>query len=190
MIGRPKGSKNTAFHRYSKEEKEYLDEIIPGHSYKEIGILFKNKFDVELTRGQLKGVVNRSKNNTGLNGHFKKGGVPFNKGKKQSDYMSQEAIERTKGTRFKKGHTNTNHKPVGSERTDKDGYILIKTAEPSKWEFKHKWVWEQHNGKVPKGYAVIFLDGNRANITLDNLMLVSRRQLLVLNRHNLLKDNV
>ena len=36
-------------------------------------------------------------------GQFPKGHVPRNKGKKQTDFMSAEAIERTKATRFQKG---------------------------------------------------------------------------------------
>ena len=34
---------------------------------------------------------------------FKKGNVPVNKGKKQTEFMTSEAIERTKATRFQKG---------------------------------------------------------------------------------------
>ena len=38
--------------------------------------------------------------------------------------------------------------------------------------------------KLPRGHAVIFLDGNKRNFDPDNLKLVTRAQLLALNRHN------
>ena len=63
---------------------------------------------------------------------YKKGSVPSNKGKKQSEYMSPEAIEKTKKTRFKKGNTPKNFKDVGSTRVTVDGYIEIKTKNPNK----------------------------------------------------------
>lgn len=40
---------------------------------------------------------------------------------------------------------------------------------------------------MPKGHAVIFGDGNRRNFELDNLILVSRAQLAILNKHNLIQ---
>ena len=52
-------------------------------------------------------------------------------------------------------------------------------------ELKHVFVWEQHNGKVPKGHVVIFLDGNTLNTDISNLALISRNELLTLNRNNL-----
>jgi len=42
---------------------------------------------------------------------------------------------------------------------------------------------------LPKGHAIIFADGNRENLDIDNLILVSRRQLLILNQHKLIQDN-
>lgn len=44
----------------------------------------------------------------------------------------------------------------------------------------HRLVWVEHNGPIPKGHIVIFRDGNRENITIDNLMMVSRADHAVL----------
>jgi len=55
-------------------------------------------------------------------GRIKKGNVPFNKGKKQAEYMSKEAIKVSRKTCFKKGNTphNTNKQGNGAitVRTD------------------------------------------------------------------------
>ena len=56
---------------------------------------------------------------------IKKGTIPANKGKKQVDFMSPEAIERTKKTRFKKGKTTWNVKQVGTERINTYGYTEL-----------------------------------------------------------------
>ena len=109
---------------------------------------------------------------------YKKGREPENKGKKQTEYMSPEAIARTVPTRFKKGNIPQNHKPVGSERIDRDGYIWVKTAEPALYELKHRVVWRQHFGEIPRGHNIQFKDGNRQNFDINNLYMISRAQQL------------
>lgn len=74
-------------------------------------------------------------------GFFPKGHQPTNKGRKQTEYMSDAQIEKTKATRFKKGCIPKNHKEVGYERITRDGYIEVKTAEPNVFELKHRLVW-------------------------------------------------
>lgn len=106
---------------------------------------------------------------------FKKGSVPPNKGKNEDQFRSPEANERCKATQFKKGHTPANAKPVGYERVCKeDGYVYIKVDGVNKMVLKHRWLWEQANGPIPKGYNITFKDGNRQNCELSNLVLMSR----------------
>lgn len=114
-------------------------------------------------------------NHGGRKYQFKKGTVPPNKGQKQIEFMSLDSIERTKATRFKKGNVPLNHRPVGSERFDRDGYIMVKVADPSKWKLKHRYIWEKANGKIPKGCNIQFKDGNRRNVSLENLYMINRK---------------
>ena len=188
-MGKSKGIKNTAVHIWSNEEKEYLAEITPGKHYKEIQELMKNKFNLEFTMNQIKGAICRYKLNTGFTGRFQKGDIPFNKGKSQKDYMSAESIEKTKKTRFKKGQSPINWRPVGSERITKDGYTEIKIAEPNVWELKHKVLWEREHGSIPPKHVVIFADGNKENLDINNLMLISREKLLIMNTNELIKKD-
>ena len=188
-MGKSKGIKNTAVHIWSNEEKEYLAEITPGHHYTEIQELMKNKFNLEFTMNQIKGAICRYKLNTGFTGRFQKGDIPFNKGKSQKDYMSAESIEKTKKTRFKKGQPPINWRPVGSERITKDGYTEIKIAEPNVWELKHKVLWEREHGSIPPKHVVIFADGNKENLDINNLMLISREKLLIMNTNELIKKD-
>lgn len=82
-----------------------------------------------------------------------------------------------------------NHKPVGSERINKDGYTLVKTAEPNVWKLKHKLIWEAANGKTPKGCVVTFLDGDKRNFALENLVLISQAENAMMERFNLRSKN-
>ena len=101
---------------------------------------------------------------------FKKGSIPPNKGKK----MSPEVYEKVKETMFKKGKSPVNHREVGSERINVDGYIEIKVAEPNRWKLKHRIIWEQVNGEIPKGYNVQFKNHNPLDCRIENLYLISK----------------
>lgn len=183
MRGRPNGTRNKVLHIWSVEEKEYLKKITPGHHYDEIVELINKKFNQEFTKDQIKAAIGRYKLNTGFSGCFEKGGIPFNKGKKGIYYEGSEK------TWFKKGTMPSNYVPVGSERVNGDDYVDIKIADPSKWKGKHILTWEEHNGPVPKGQVVIFGDRNKRNFDINNLILISRQQLLMLNRNKLIQTD-
>lgn len=174
MTGRTTGSKNKVLHIWSEEEKEYLKRIASGHHYKEIQELMKERFGLELTMNQIKGAIGRYKLNTGFTGYFPKNHIPFNKGVRG---VCANGCEKTW---FQKGNTPVNHRPIGSERVSVDGYTEVKVAEPNIWRLKHQVIWEKHNGSIPGGCAVIFGDGNQQNLDINNLILVSRQELLIM----------
>lgn len=101
---------------------------------------------------------------------FTKGHVPDNKGKK----MSSEQYTKCQPTMFKKGLKPHNHREVGSERINVDGYREIKVAEPGKWMLKHRVIWEQVNGPIPKGHNVQFKNHDPLDCRIDNLYLISK----------------
>lgn len=108
---------------------------------------------------------------------FKKGQTPPNKGKKLSEFMSEEAIEKTKATRFRKGRVPHNHKPIGYERINRDGYIEVKVRDEKhtrNFELKHRFIWEKHFGPIPESHNIQFKDGNRQNCKIENLYIISR----------------
>lgn len=172
-------------HIYTVEEHLFMKSYVPGHSYKEIQQAFIKKFDWEISIGQIKSYIGNHGLNTGRNGRFEKGQTSHNKGVK----MPKEVYEKAKHTMFAKGHIPHNHKPVGSERINVDGYIEVKVEEPRKWRLKHNVVWEQHNGKIPRGSVVIFLDRDKMNVSIENLKLVKRSELLIMNRYDLYGEN-
>lgn len=103
---------------------------------------------------------------------FKSGHVPANKGKK----LKPEIYEKIKHTMFKKGQTPICYRPVGSERVNKDGYIEIKVADPGTWRLKHRVIWEEAYGPIPAGHNVQFRNGDKQDLRIDNLYLISRAE--------------
>lgn len=64
-------------------------------------------------------------------------------------------------------------KPVGFESNpDKNGLVRVKINE-KQWVYKQRLIYEQyHNVKLPKDYIVVFLDNDKTNYNIDNLMAV------------------
>ena len=57
------------------------------------------------------------------------------------------------------------------------------------FEHKHRLIWEQAHGEIPKGYIITFLDGNPQNCVLENLAMISQAENLQLQRASLRKEN-
>lgn len=172
-------------HKWTEEQYQYLADNVKGTSYKALTEMFNAEYGTNLNVSKINAALGRRKLTNGISGHFKKGHKPFNKGIK-----GWQAGGNSRNTQFKKGRVSENYKPVGSERVDnKDGYTYIKVADPKTWELKHRHIWLQSGRKIPEGHALLFADGDRTNITLDNLMLVSREQLAVLNKGGLLQKD-
>lgn len=170
---------------WTKEEVDILSRMYPDHFGKEIAaILGRSVSSVHTKARQLgipctpekirrSGMMSANHPNT-IAARFPKGHIPDNKGKK----VSQETYAKCKPTMFKKGHLPHNHRDVGSERINVDGYIEVKVAEPSTWMVKHRMIWEQANGPIPPGYNVQFKNHNPLDCRIDNLYLISKAEQL------------
>lgn len=159
-------------HRYTLEQKEFIGSICEGLTVDEILEKFIDRFGVEVTKKSIKGIMYRNnfKNHMqGFETRFKKGQSPWNKDTKGLRLGGKE-------TQFKKGNMPPSHKHIGSESVQ-DGYVWVKIAEPNKWIKKHLLIWTKANGPIPEGYVLRFADGNKMNVSLDNLFLTSRRVL-------------
>lgn len=72
-------------------------------------------------------------------------------------------------------------KPVGTERINKDGYIYV-TVENGKERLKHHIVWEKNHKPIKKDEIIVFLDGNKQNCDINNLISIKRKYICALNR--------
>lgn len=183
--GAPKGHKP----KYTKEILEFIREHGATHTEQEIAELINEKWNLGIDGPSVSNAKYRYGYQSGIQKNtFRKGHEPANKGKKQIDYMSEEKIERTKATRFKKGQFSPNRVPIGTERLSKDGYVEVKIQDGTfqhNWKGKHRIIWEAANGPIPDKYRIIFLDGDKSNIKLENLRCVSYGATAVMNKKNL-----
>jgi hypothetical protein len=129
----------------------------------------------------------RRGDNIGAQYRFKKGMVPPNKGIKGISYPGMEA------TQFKKGQKSHTWKPIGTERRSKEGYLQVKISDTgvSRHDYVpvHLLVWQLHHGDIPAKHRVAFKDGNKANIVIENLELVSFGEMMKRNTvHNYPKE--
>ena len=152
---------------------EFVTENISGRSSDEMAAMVRERFGIDFTVKQARAYIRNHGLASGYDTRFKKGHASFNKGLKQTEFMSPEQIENSKRTRFQTGHMPHNHLEVGTVVVTTDGYLARKIAEPNQWEMVHRRVWEDHNGPIPKGYCIIFLDGNPLNCDISNLQMVS-----------------
>ena len=163
---------------WSPKKQEKLIALYPNHTNLEIASLLGSTesavggraFKLKLRKSPEFMLEHSSK------GFFPKGHQPANKGLKQTEYMSDAQIEKTKKTRFKKGDIPKNHKPIGYERITRDGYVEVKTTEPNVFELKHRLIWTKHNGAISSDCVIRFRDGNKLNVDISNLYLVSKSE--------------
>ena len=174
--------------RENPEMVEFMMEYIPGHQESEIRAEFEKRFGITLTEGQIGNFKYLHGVKSGTNGgRFQKGHITHNKGKK----MSPEVYERVKHTMFQKGHAPVNHREVGSERINVDGYTEVKVAEPNKWKLKQRFIYEEATGeKLSKNDIVIFLDGDKQNFDINNLVKMTRAELVRYNQDHLYGEEV
>ena len=82
------------------------------------------------------------------------------------------------GSSYQKGYKNWRSTPIGTEKIY-NGRVYVKVSDApagrnhknhmENWKPKGQVVWEQHHGKVPEGYCVVYLDGNPLNCDISNL---------------------
>lgn len=118
---------------------------------------------------------------------FAAGQKPWNTG------THYQAGGRSKEHQFKPGQKPHTWNPIGHERVTKEGYLQRKVSDtgytPRDYVAVHHLVWIEHNGPVPPGHALAFRNGDKTDIRLDNLELVTRAELMRRNSvHNLPKD--
>lgn len=67
--------------------------------------------------------------------------------------------------------------PLGTEYIDSFGYTLVKVKDTvggrsKNWKLKQRVIWENNFGPIPKNHVVLFLDNDKTNFSLDNLLCV------------------
>lgn len=169
------GLKPDWYTRYTPEMKEFIIQNCKNMSNIQLAEEMNKRFNMKLTPSNVSNYKLVMRRKTGADtktnvnpGAFKAGHIPYNKGTK--------GICKPNSGTFKKGNSYIS-RPIGTERTLKDGRVEIKVGMPRKWRLKSHIVYEEYYGeKVEKYDVMVFLDGNRTNCDPKNLMKVSRSE--------------
>lgn len=113
---------------------------------------------------------------------FKPGQASWNKGKEMP------SRGRSIDTQFRPGMRPQTWVPIGTETLDKDGYLKRKVRDDAppgmsrkNWVFVQRLVWEQHHGPIPPGHHVAFKNGDKTDIRIENLELLTQRAMMLRN---------
>lgn len=128
----------------TEEQKEFLIKILTYHNNKETIEIFKKKYGYCISEKSLHNYRQKYKIK-----------------KKYKQYDKNNNMVRT------------NKKPLYSEYINPNRNVYIRIGKKRK--VKTRFVWEQYYGReVPKGYDIIFADGNKNNFDINNLVVAKR----------------
>jgi len=115
-------------------------------------------------------------------GNFKKGNIPFNKGKKMTEYISESSLEKIKQTQFKPGQTaaEKSNKWKGGVQQMTNDVVYLYSGIGQRIR-RPKYIYEFHNGQIPKGWILYHLDQDKHNDNIDNLIAIPRAVLMKIN---------
>lgn len=158
--------------RMDDREKLIIEDMFPDHTAVEIGTILNREPSAVRRYAKIRGLkksdVYRKLISSKEAAHgFKKGYTPWNLGIKMSDSTKKKILK----TRIELGYDFK----IGQETTDGRGYILIKTEDGL--VYKHRYIWIKSGRTIPEGYILRFKDKNRNNVTLDNLELISLKDI-------------
>lgn len=164
--------------KYSPAELDFLREGYKGLALCDLTVAFNEMFNTERTETQIRHCLNNHGIKNGRPRRYKTGHTAWNKG-----------ISCISSGSFEKGNVSPRHRPLGAERFNDRGYMLIKvnetdpiTGASTRFKRKNIYLWEQANGPVPNGMIVSFIDGDKKNCELSNLMLISRAESMILTK--------
>jgi hypothetical protein len=152
----------------SEEKLEEFKNMYPCHTNRDLAEHFQCSVSCVKRMGYSLGLKKTAR----YFGRFQKGCVPHNSGKKIYEYMSSEGILKSSQTRF-----HAVHEP-GTVIESANGYYKIKTLYG--WELLHRYIWRQaHPGEtIGKRDLIVFVDGNRKNLSSDNIIKSSIKEIL------------
>jgi len=192
---------------FSEKQQEIIKEHSGNMPFKAIADTLNKKFKTSFTRGQ---VANYCRTRGLTKRYFTNPAIP--------EYIrsimplhavrAMELVNKEFGTSYclnaiysimqrsgiKNGLRNSTEvsgsiKPIHSERIDTmNGRQVIHIKTDKKWELKHRYIWEQANGEIPKGNDIMFLDGNSLNCNLENLCLVFQPELRFMHKNGLITE--
>ncbi len=113
---------------------------------------------------------------------FQKGHVSHNKGLRRPGWFRGRMRE----TQFKPGIPSWRTMPIGATRLV-EGYIYRKVSDVPyvpytvNWKAEHRLIWERAHGPIRAGHALVFRNHDKTDVRLENLEVITRRDLMARN---------
>ncbi len=158
---------------YPNHSAKYIAELLGTNDY----VIYKKAYSLRLRKSpeylaSLNRQMGENLQKNGFGSRFVKGHKSWNSGKKIGSHPNSAK------TQFKKGQTPHNYQPVGTILpVSLSPYLKIKIADPNKWEFLHRHNYEKAKGRIPTNFVVWFIDQNPKNCAVENLELITRKEL-------------
>lgn len=168
---------------FTDEQAELVAEWVIGRTTKELTNKINESFSKDLNEKQVLYYKKNHNLSSGLSGHFPKGHVPFNKGKKTP--IEQQSVK----TQFKKGRVPHNQMEIGAI-TVAEGYLRKKIAQPDTWEFVHKLKYIEYHGEIPKDHMIIFANGDKRDFSKENLVAITKEVNAYLNGYRMRYNDI
>lgn len=146
---------------YTEKQSEWLAKYYPEHGVTDTVKAFNEQFNEHKTKSAIKGWAMAR-------------GITVN-----ADVTLKNKCRTMHGKGSKR-----EIKDVGATRME-SGRLVMKT-ENGEWKPIGKAVYEQEYGKVPKGYIVIHLNGDRFDYRLENLCAIPQRVWGVISRYEMI----
>lgn len=162
---------------FTLEERQYIRDNAKGHTVQELSDMMFEEFGKRFTLKQIQSYKKHNGIVSGLTGRIDKGGKTRD-GKPIDEDMLQKMLDR----RWQPGQVSPNKEDVGTIVTNIYGYKKIKLADPDVWDYLHWHIWKQHNGEIPKGHIVTFINGDKSDCRIENLALCSREANIRINQ--------
>lgn len=167
-------------HKYTQEQDEFLKNNSNTMSRSELTEAFNKKYETHIKENAIiqRCFLNGWKPQT--DGKFHDGSVPWEK----TAGGREEYVKTLKGgnaASFRKGNIPHNTLDIG---TVKWCGHLFRTKTDDGWKTCLRLLWEQNYGKIPKGYAVISVDGDPDTKDVEKLRIIPNRTLTVLMSNN------
>jgi hypothetical protein len=195
------------YYKWTPEEIQFIKDNLPGRRRAEMAEMFNRRFNCSITVQNIKYLTDRVGLYNNLHRkwtpeeiQFIKDNLPGRTHAEMTDMFNKRfgnsiTFSKMKSFIISNGFHNglfkhpKGQKAVGTERISSRGYTIVKVADPDVWKSKGQVIWEAANGPVPEGHRVIFADGNKSNLDLYNLILVSHSESVIMAHQRLFSSD-
>lgn len=180
--------------RYTDKQKDWIKNNYKGISTEELTNKFNEKFNTMLKQSQLKAFKDNHKLRSGiwtimtieqdkwirenvvgiscaeLTDKFNK---KFNTNITLAQMKTYKDTHKLKNNIAQKDRIHPSMKPIGYEIKKSTGYTYVKVAKAT-WMLKQRVMYEKYYGPIPKGYTIIFANGDKEDFSKDNLIAIKK----------------